>query len=90
MRNGSSSTHPIQRQKLTACGTRALLERSPDRNLRTSPATKLFIKFLSQSNKDNGVCSVFDSHGNITESQCDDLHPFVCVRRPGKIFLGHL
>lgn len=28
------------------------------------------------------MCSVVDKYGNITESDCDLLHPTVCVRRP--------
>ena len=36
------------------------------------------------SGQDNGMCSVVDGYGNVTESHCNQLNPFVCVRRPGR------
>ncbi|XP_022804996.1 protein bark beetle-like isoform X1 [Stylophora pistillata] len=36
----------------------------------------------SSYGQDNGICAVVDNYGNITESHCNRLNPFVCVRRP--------
>ena len=44
----------------------------------------LWLQPGGSSGQDNGMCSVVDSYGNVTESHCNQLNPFVCVRRPGR------